>query len=147
MDIKTDTIQATEVLTTIAKSFMVTQRYPSIGDALRALAISEVERKITKYRRQIHRLQKKYGKSLEEFTADLQGKANIDEEDAWFEWQSAMRMLEDWEATKAVLLHKNRHTTPIAIALNQILCFFLYPIIVLHHIFLVWGGITQTWEG
>ena len=104
MGIKTDTIQATEVLNTIAKSFMVTQKYPSIEDALLALAISEIERKITKYRRQIHRLQKKYGKSFEELTADLQGKANIDEEDDWFEWQSAMRMLADWEAIKAVLL-------------------------------------------
>lgn len=107
MEIRTDTIQTTEVLNTIAKSFMVTQNYSSIEDALRALAISEIERKITKYRRQIHRLQKKYGKSVEEFTADLQGKASIDEEDDWFEWKSAIRMLTDWEVTKAVLLRSD----------------------------------------
>jgi len=39
-----------------------------------------------------------------EFTAHLRGRANIEQEDDWLEWEAALDMLSDWEATKKELL-------------------------------------------
>jgi hypothetical protein len=97
-------MQATDVLTTIAKSLVVTQKYKDLDEALYALAIAEADRKIAKYRRRISHLRKKYGMTFDEFTAHLRGKATIEQEDDWLEWEAAIDMLSDWEATKKELL-------------------------------------------
>ena len=39
-----------------------------------------------------------------EFTAHLRGRANIEQEDDWLEWEAALDMLSDWEAIKKELL-------------------------------------------
>jgi len=34
----------------------------------------------------------------------LRGRANIEQEDDWLEWEAAINMLSDWEAAKKELL-------------------------------------------
>jgi hypothetical protein len=96
-------MQAADVLTTIAESLVATKKYKSLDEALYALAIGEVDRKVAKYRRRINRLRKKHGMTFDEFTAHLRGKATIEQEDDWLEWEAAIDMLSDWEATKEEL--------------------------------------------
>ena len=97
-------MQAADVLTTIAESLVATQKYKSLDEALYALAIGEVDRKIAKYRRRINHLKKKHDMTFDEFTTHLRGRANIEQEDDWLEWEAAIDMLSDWEATKRELL-------------------------------------------
>ncbi|MFQ5812704.1 MAG: hypothetical protein ACE5I2_05880 [Anaerolineae bacterium] len=96
-------MQAADVLTTIAESLVATQKYKSLDEALYTLAIGEVDRKIAKYRRRISRLRKKHDMTFDEFTAHLNGRATIEQEDDWLEWEAAIDMLSDWEATKKEL--------------------------------------------
>jgi hypothetical protein len=96
-------MQAADVLTTIAESLVATKKYKNLNEALYALAIAEVDRKIAKYRRRISRLRKKHDMTFDEFTAHLRGRANIEQEDDWLEWEAALDMLSDWEATKKEL--------------------------------------------
>jgi len=96
-------MQAADVLTTIAESLVATKKYKNRDEALYALAISEVDRKIAKYRRRISRLRKKHDMTFDEFTAHLNGRATIEQEDDWLEWEAAIDMLSDWEATKEEL--------------------------------------------
>lgn len=96
-------MQAADVLTTIAESLVATKKYKTRDEALYALAIGEVDRKIAKYRRRISRLRNKHGMTFSEFTAHLNGRATIEQEDDWLEWEAAIDMLSDWEATKKEL--------------------------------------------
>jgi len=97
-------MQAANVLTTIAESLVATKKYKNLEEALYALAIAEVDRRIARYRRRINRLRKKYNMTFDEFTAHLRGRATIEQEDDWLEWEAALNMLADWEATKKELL-------------------------------------------
>jgi hypothetical protein len=42
--------------------------------------------------------------TFDEFTAHLRGRATIEQEDDRLEWEAAINMLSDWEATKKELL-------------------------------------------
>lgn len=88
-----------DVLTTIARSLVVAQEYASVEEALQAMALSEVRRKVTYYRRRIRALERKYGTDFETFSARLRGRATPAEEDDWLAWRSANRMLADWQRT------------------------------------------------
>lgn len=99
------TTSSADVLTTIARSMVVTQEYASVEEALQAMALSEVRRKVAYYRRRIRALERKYGTDFETFSAQLQGRATPDEEDDWLAWRSANRMLADWQRTYEELEH------------------------------------------
>ena len=101
-------MQAADVLTTIAESLVATRKYHSLDEALYALAIGEVDRKIAKCRRRIRNLRKEHGMTFDEFTAYLHGRATIEQEDDWLEWEAAINMLSDWEATKKELLQSGK---------------------------------------
>ena len=101
-------MQAADVLTTIAESLVATRKYHSLDEALYALAIGEVDRKIAKYRRRISHLKKKHGMTFDEFTTHLRGRATIEQEDDWLEWEAAIDMLSSWEATKKELLQNGQ---------------------------------------
>ncbi len=88
-----------DVLTTIARSLVVAQEYPSIEEALQGMAVSEVQRKIAYYRRRIRGLERKYGTDFDAFSARIQGRATPSEEDDWLAWRSANNMLADWQKT------------------------------------------------
>lgn len=88
---------STKVLTSIAQSLVTLERYGNVDDALQAIALAEVRRKITHYRRRIRALTRKYSTDFETFSARLQGRATPAEEDDWLAWHSATHMLSDWQ--------------------------------------------------
>jgi hypothetical protein len=93
------TTSTVDVLTTIARSMVVSQEYASVEEALQHMALSEVQRKIAYYRRRIRTLERKYNADLQTFGARLQDRATPAEEDDWLAWRSANRMLADWQKT------------------------------------------------
>ena len=93
------TTSPVDVLTTIARSLVVAEEYPSVDEALQGMAVSEVQRTIAYYRRRIRRLERKYGTDFDTFSSQLQGRATPYEEDDWLAWRSAIHMLADWQKT------------------------------------------------
>jgi len=65
--------------------------------ALRALAIEQIERKVTAYREQMQTFERKYHHSLDEHSRLLEGKASMEEEEEWMEWKGVAVMLEAWQ--------------------------------------------------
>jgi hypothetical protein len=65
--------------------------------AIKAMAIEQIERKITAYRQQVQTFERKYQQTLDEHSRGLQGKATMEEEDEWLDWKSAVVMLEAWQ--------------------------------------------------
>lgn len=86
-----------DVLNTLAESLVTRQKYASIDEALRGLAISAVRSKMDYYRRRIRKLERQYATDFDAFTARLQGRATPAEEDDWLAWRSARHMLTDWQ--------------------------------------------------
>ena len=94
-----------DVLTTIARSLVVSHKYASVEQALQGMARSEVKRKIAYYQRRIRGLERKHGVGFEAFSARLKGRATPEEEDDWLAWRSANQMLMDWQKTYKELDH------------------------------------------
>jgi hypothetical protein len=94
-----------DVLTTIARSLVVSHKYTSVEQALQGMALSEVKRKITYYQRRIRMMERKHGTGFEAFSAQLTGHATPAEEDDWLAWRSANQMLADWQKTYKELDH------------------------------------------
>ena len=88
---------AQDVLEKVAKSMVTVGLYKDVKTAIRALALEQIERKIAAYRGQVQELERKYGRSLEEHSRFLEGKASMEEEEEWMEWQGATVMLEAWQ--------------------------------------------------
>jgi hypothetical protein len=86
-----------EILETVAHSLVAAGLYKDEETAIKALAIEQIERKITSYRDQVKALEKKHRLSLEEYSRRLEGKATMEEEDEWMEWKGAAVMLEAWQ--------------------------------------------------
>lgn len=93
----------TEILTSLADSLVAQQKYASLEDALRELALAAVRNKAAYYRRRIRGFEHKYGLSFDSFTTRLRGRATPAEEDDWLAWRSAQRMLVDWEQSYQAL--------------------------------------------
>ncbi len=86
-----------EVLESVAKSLVTTGLYKDEETAIRAMAVEQVEQKIAAYREQVQIFEEKYHHSLDEHSCLLEGKAAMEEEDEWMEWQGAAVMLEAWQ--------------------------------------------------
>ncbi len=91
------TASPTQILTTVAGTLVAKEKYASLEEALRELALAAVRSKTVYYRRRIRKLEHKYDMNFEAFTAHLQGRAIPAEEDDWLAWRSARRMLADWQ--------------------------------------------------
>ena len=91
------TVSPTDVLTTIARSLVIMQRYSTVEEALNGMAISEVRRRIAHYQRRLRALERKHRADFEAFSARLQDRATPEEEDDWLAWRSAKQMLADWQ--------------------------------------------------
>ena len=75
--------------------------YGSQEEALKSLVLRHVQEQTDETEQEIARFQKKYGTSFEKWSDSLVGKATIEEEDDWMEWESARDMLESWQRIKA----------------------------------------------
>ena len=94
-----------EVLETVAHSLVAAGLYKDEKTAIKALAVEQIERKITSYRDQVNAFEKKHHLSLEGYNHRLEGKATMEEEDEWMEWKGAAIMLEAWQkALREVLV-------------------------------------------
>jgi hypothetical protein len=70
-----------------------------MDEALREMALTQVQRQIGYYRRRIRALERKHRATFDVFSDRLQGKATPAEEDDWLAWRSALSMAQDWEQT------------------------------------------------
>jgi len=86
-----------EVLDQIARSMVLSGSYKSKEAALRTLAVNYMETKISECKRTSDEYEKKHGKSFQDFTASLKGKATPELEEDWMEWKAAQLMREGWE--------------------------------------------------
>jgi hypothetical protein len=97
---------AHDVLENVARGMVAAGLYKDVTTAIRALALEQVERKISLYRERVQEFERKYGHSLEDYSRLLEGKASITDEDEWMEWKGAVVMLEAWQrALQEVLKH------------------------------------------
>ena len=94
---------AVSVLTTIARSLVAADEYPTVEEALQGMAMAQVQRKIAYYSRRIRGMERKYGTDFAAFGARLEGCATPAEEDDWLAWRSAIRMLASWQETRGKL--------------------------------------------
>jgi hypothetical protein len=102
-------LSTNDILNELAQSLVITEKYTSIEEALRGIALSAVRDKIGYYRRRINRLEHKYNVDFKTFTDRLKGKATPIEEDDWLAWHSAQSMEADWQQTYRDLLNDNNH--------------------------------------
>ena len=102
-------VSSTDVLNNLARSLVIKQRYASIEEALREVALAAVRSKIAYYRRRIRRLERKYATDFDTFTSRIQGRATPAEEDDWLAWRSAQRMEADWRQVYQDLLGNGAH--------------------------------------
>ncbi|SRR5712692_2092676 len=86
-----------EVLESVARGMVAAGLYKDEEAALRALAIEQIERKVTAYREQMQTFERKYHHSLDEHSRLLEGKASTEEEEEWMEWKGVAVMLEAWQ--------------------------------------------------
>lgn len=91
------TASPSQILTTVAGTLVAKDKFASLEEALRELALAAVRNKTGYYRRRIRGLEDKYEMDFETFTAHLKGRATPAEEDDWLAWRSARRMLADWQ--------------------------------------------------
>lgn len=94
---------AVRTLETIAKTLVGLGRYSSQTDAIRALALDQINRKIACYERRVKNFERKHRASFETFTARLQNRATIRHEDEWMEWEAAIEMRDGWRKAKRAL--------------------------------------------
>lgn len=86
-----------EVLESVARGMVAAGVYKDEEAAIKAMAIEQIERKITAYRQQVQIFERKYQQTLDEHSRLLQGKATMEEEEEWLDWKSAVVMLEAWQ--------------------------------------------------
>lgn len=94
---------AIQAIETIASMLVGTGRYPTQADAIRAMAIEQVDRKIALYESRVKRLEKKHGVKFETFGKRLRGRATIQQEDEWMDWEAALAMLAAWRKAKRAI--------------------------------------------
>lgn len=94
------------VLKTVARELVRTGAYKDEQSALRSLAIEVASKKVAAYRRTIKKFQGKYHvQDLAEFTRQIKGQANLQQEDDWLEWKAATEMLQGWQQTLRELMN------------------------------------------
>ena len=86
--------------------------YGSQEEALKSLVLRYVQEQIDEAEQEIARFQEKYGMNFEEWSESLGGKATIEEEDDWMEWESIWDMLESWQRVKADIEQIDVSTNP-----------------------------------
>jgi Arc/MetJ-type ribon-helix-helix transcriptional regulator len=94
---------AVRTLETIANTLVGLGRYSSQTDAIRAIALEQINRKIAFYERRVKNFERKHRVSFEIFTKRLQRRATIPQEDEWMDWEAARDLLAEWQnARKAI---------------------------------------------
>jgi hypothetical protein len=94
---------AIHAIETIANILVRSGRYPTQADAIRAMAIEQVDLKISFYESRVKRFEKKHRMDFEAFGKRLRGRATTRQEDEWMEWEESLAMLAAWRKTKRAI--------------------------------------------
>lgn len=94
---------AIKALEIIANTLVGTGRYQTQTDAIRGIALEQINRKISLYASRVKRFEKKHRASFETFGKRLRGRATVRQEDEWMEWEAALAMLATWRKAKKAL--------------------------------------------
>ena len=94
---------AIRTLEAIANSLVSTGRYRTQTDAIRAMALDQIDRKIASYERRVKQFQKKHRVGFEAYTRKIKRHATMQQEDEWMEWEAALDMLDEWRTAKEAL--------------------------------------------
>ncbi len=94
---------AAKILETIASTLVTTGRYQTQADAIRAIAIDQVNRKISLYASRVKRFEKKHRTDFDGFSKRLRNRATPRQEDEWMDWETALSMLAAWRKAKKEL--------------------------------------------
>ena len=94
---------AMKVLKVIASTLVGTGHYGTQAEAIRAIALDQVNRKISTYDRRVKQFERKHHTSFEAFGKHLQNRATVRQEDEWMEWEAAIAMREAWRKAKRTL--------------------------------------------
>lgn len=94
---------AVDFLTSIAQRLVMTGMYSSPDEAMKGLALAQIDREIEKYQKRIAALKAKYGMSFEEFTAYLRDRATMEEEIDWEDWDDARMIVEIRRKSREVI--------------------------------------------
>jgi hypothetical protein len=94
---------AIKVLEAIASTLVGTGRYETQADAIRAMAIEQINRKISLYERRVKQFERKHRTNFDAFSRRLKGRATVRQEDEWMEWEAALAMREAWHKAKKAI--------------------------------------------
>ncbi|MBI5305571.1 MAG: hypothetical protein HY868_25805 [Chloroflexi bacterium] len=94
---------AIKTLEVIANTLVGMGRYPTQTDAIRGIAIEQINRKISLYESRVKRFEKKHRVNFDTFGKRLRGRATMRQEDEWMEWEAALAMLAAWRKAKKAI--------------------------------------------
>ncbi|OQY29109.1 MAG: hypothetical protein B6243_11515 [Anaerolineaceae bacterium 4572_5.2] len=94
---------AENTLTTIARSLVSLGQYNNTADAIKDMALTQIDAKITRYQEKIQQFENKYRINFDDFTQQLKNQATIADEDEWFEWEAALSMLKAWQKVRGAI--------------------------------------------
>ena len=85
------------ILHDLAKPLVLSGMYKDEKTALTDITLNHVTRKIEEYNQIIQSSIKKYGRTFDQFTKDIQNKASFEQEEDWMDWKSAVEMKKSWD--------------------------------------------------
>ncbi len=94
---------AVKTLEAIVDTLVRTGQYKTQSDAIRAIAIEQIDHKIAAYARRVKRFETRHRMKFDAYTRRLKNRATVSEEDEWMEWEAAVDMLAAWQNAKKAL--------------------------------------------
>ena len=94
---------AIKALEAIAITLVGTGRYQTQAEAIRAIALEQINRKISAYDRRVKQFERKHRTNFEAFGKRIRNRATVRQEDVWMEWEAAIAMREAWRKAKKAI--------------------------------------------
>ncbi|MDD2714804.1 MAG: hypothetical protein PHW04_02795 [Candidatus Wallbacteria bacterium] len=95
-----------KVIRGLVRPLVVTGAFKDESSAVKEMVMMLIEKKLASFREVIEKNTGKYGE-FTKFSADIQNRATIDDEDIWMEWKSAIEMNRAWEEARRDLIRCN----------------------------------------
>ncbi len=97
-------MQTEEMLREITKPFITAGIYKDEKSALTDITLDYISRKIDQYNNIISTFKKKYSCDFDQFSAQIQNQASLENEDDWMEWKSAIEMRQSWKNANKMII-------------------------------------------
>ena len=92
-----------DVIPVLTEPFVKTGICASQEQALKHVILDYVERQIAWAESELRRYEQKHQKGFAAWSKSLVGRATVEDEDEWMEWEATTDMLEGWHQIKATL--------------------------------------------